>query len=178
VRSRSKPETWLFPGLTSKSELSTNAPARLDHDKKRNWVDQRYKLGLAAEHDAITTRLQLGAALSATFVAGELSFSIDGVPVVDRVFVADTDGEFIVAQWKVLAATFKITENTTGQKLASALRKLATTDNSAIVKQVIKLEVELSDIEAEISVQEAELNALIDRLYGLSEAEAKMVKNG
>jgi hypothetical protein len=178
VRSRSKPETWLFPNLTSKRDLIATAPMRLDDEKKREWADRRYELDLAAMHDAITARLRPGAALSAAFVTGELSFSIDGVPVIERVFVADAEGEFIVAQWKVLAATFSITENTDGQKMANALRKLAVVDNPAVVQQVINLEAELSGIEADIFTQEIEMNALVDRLYGLSEADAKIVRLG
>ena len=61
--------------------------------------------------------------------------------------------------------------------MSNALRRLAVKDNPVIVEQVIKLEAELSNVEAIISIQEVELNALVDRLYGLSEAEAKLARN-
>jgi hypothetical protein len=122
-------------------------------------------LDLAAAHDLITVRLRQGATLSATFSAGELSFSIDGIRVVERIYVTDAEGEFVVAQWKILAATFSITDNTDGKKLANALRKLAVQDNLAVVQQVIALEAELSAIEAEIAAEERDMNALVDHLY-------------
>jgi TaqI-like C-terminal specificity domain len=178
VRTRSKPETWLFPLLKSKRDLLAAAPARLNDDKKREWADRRYELDLAATHDLITARLRPGAALSAAFSAGELSFSIDGVRVVERIYVADAEGEFVVAQWKILAATFSITDNTDGKKLANALRKLAVQDNPAVVQQVIALETELSAIEAKIVAGERDMNALVDHLYGLSEAEAGLLACG
>jgi hypothetical protein len=178
VRTRSKPETWLFPALKSKTDLIAIAPARLDDEKKREWASRRYDLDLAAALNVIGARLRPGATLSAAFVAGELLFLIDGISVVSRVFVADAEGEFVVAQWKVLAATFSITENTDGQKIANALRKLAVVDNPAIVQQVINLEAELSGIEADILTKEIEMNALVDRLYGLSEADAGIVRLG
>jgi hypothetical protein len=62
--------------------------------------------------------------------------------------------------------------------MANALRKLAVVDNPAIVQQVIKLEAELSRIEADILTKEIEMNDLVDRLYGLSEADAKIVRLG
>jgi hypothetical protein len=178
VRTRSKPETWLFPLLKSKRDLLAAAPARLSDDKKRVWADRRYELDLAAAHDLITARLRPGAALSAAFSAGELSFSIDGVRVVERIYVADAEGEFVVAQWKILAATFSITDNTDGKKLANALRKLAVQDNLAVVQQVIALEAELSVIEERLAAEERDMNALVDHLYGLSKAEAGLLARG
>ncbi len=178
VRTRNKAETWLFPKLASKRDLINTAPMRLDDEKKREWAEQRYELDLAANYDAITARLRPEAILSAAFVAGELSFLIDGIPVIERIFVADSEGEFIVAQWKVLAATFNITENTHGQKLANALRKIAVVDNPAIIQQVIELEAELSAIEAEILNREVKINTLVSRLYELSEADTKIIERG
>jgi hypothetical protein len=95
----------------------------LDDDKKREWAERRDELDLAAAHDLITTRLRPRATLSAAFSAGELSFSIDGVRVVERIYVTDAEGELVVAQWKILSATFSITENTHGKKLAIHFRE-------------------------------------------------------
>ena len=144
VPARNKPETWLFPKVTSKRDLLAAAPARLDAEQKREWADQHYKLELSSAQDVIGIRLQTGVILSASFSEGELSFSIDGIRVVEHIYVSDAEGEFINAQWKVLAATFGITEKTNGQKLGNALRKLAVKDNPAVVQQVIMLAAELS----------------------------------
>lgn len=175
ARMRSKPETWLFPGLKSKWDLIADAPARLDVDKKREWADQRYDLDLKARYELISARLMPGASLSPAFKEGELSMAVDGVPIIDRIFVDPADGEFILAQWNLLAATFVITEQTDGKKLANAVRKLVVADNPALVQQIIELESELSALESSIARQEAEMNILINRLYGLTESEAQMV---
>jgi hypothetical protein len=98
------------------------------------------------------------------------------VPVVNRIFVSATEGEFILAQWKVLAATFTITEKTDGKKLANALRKLAVVDNPAVVEQIITLERELSRLEADIAQQEAEMNALVNQLYELTEYDISLTE--
>jgi hypothetical protein len=44
-----------------------------------------------------------------------------------RGMVTEAEGTFILAQWRVLATTFSITERTAGKKPCAALRKLATT---------------------------------------------------
>jgi hypothetical protein len=165
-----RPEIEAGPGC--------RAPVRLDFDKKEEWAEQRYKLDLAARYDAISARLTPGACLTAEFTDGELSISIDGITVIDHIFVDAAEGEFIVAQWKVLAATFAITEKTDGKKLANTLRKLVVADNPALVQQIIALEGELSELEADIARQEAEMNAIVNHLYGLTEAEAQLVTKG
>ena len=175
VRTRNRPETWLFPKFRSKRDFLAAAPARLDEVQKREWADQHYELELSAAQEVIGARLRPGAILSAAFSDGELSFSVDGVPVIERIYVSDVEGEFINAQWKVLAATFSITENTDGQKLANALRKLAVQDNAAVVQQVIGLAVELDTAEVDVFAKETELDQLVDRLYGLSEADIRIV---
>jgi hypothetical protein len=178
ARTRNKPETWLFAGLKTKRDFIAEAPVRLESDKKEEWAEERYKSDLAARYDAISARLSPGASLSADFKDGELSVSVGGVPVIDRIFVDAAEGECILAQWKVLAATFAITGKTDGKKLANALRKLVVADNTALVQQIIALEKELSALEANIARQEAEMNALVNRLYGLTEAEAQLVAKG
>jgi hypothetical protein len=149
----------------------------LDQEKKREWAEQRYSQDLTACFDAITGRLRPGSSLQAAFADGELSFMIDGVPVVNRIFVSANEGEFILAQWKVLAATFAVTEKTDGKRLANGLRKLAVADNPAVVQQIITLERELSRLEADTTQHEAEINVLIYRLYDLTDDDIALIEN-
>lgn len=128
--------------------------------------------------NTITARLAPGADLAASFDNGELAFSIDGVTIIDRIFVDKEEGDLIAAQWKVLASTFSITEKTDGKKLCNALRKLAVSENSPLVNQIIALEHSLAELEDEIARQELEMNSLIFDLYGLTEAEIEVVKEG
>ncbi len=175
IRVRNKPETWLFSDLQTKADLITNAPARFDAEQKRAWANQRYEDDLSIRYGLISTRLKPGSVLNAAFVDGELSFSIDGIPVINRVFVSAAEGEFIVAQWKVLASTFAVTQKTDGKKLANALRRLAVVDNPAVVQQIIELESRLSELETEIARAEVAMNSLVNRLYELSEADIALV---
>jgi len=181
VRIRSKPETWLFPGLKSKDELLAEAPARLDTDQKHKWAAQRYERDLGDRYDAITIRLRPGSSFSAGYSDGELSFSIDGVAVISRIFVAEAEGQFIAAQWKVRVATLTVTERTDGKSVSTLLRRLAASDNPAIVEQIIALEGELSQLESEIARQEAEMNQLVYALYSLyslNDADRRLVEMG
>lgn len=178
VRTRNKPETWLFPDLKSKRERISDAPSRLDEDGKKAWADQQYDLDLAAKYDAISSRLRPDSELLPILNDGELSLSIDGTVVISHIFLDEEEAEFILAQWKLLAATFSITENTDGRRLANALRRLVVPDNKALVSQLISLEAELSSLEGKLAKEEDATNALINKLYKLNEAEARLVAKG
>ena len=86
---RVKPETWLFPNLKSKREVEAEAPSTLDTEDRRAWAAKQFGDALEALHEAIGQRLNPGAALDAAFADGELSFSIDGVTVSDRIFESE-----------------------------------------------------------------------------------------
>ncbi len=168
----------MFPDLKSKRELESEAPATLDAEGRREWATKRSDDALAGKHEAITERLHPSATLDAAFANGELSFSVDGVTVIDRIFELDPEGIFILAQWKVLATTFSITARTTGKRLCAGLRKLAASDGSPAVTQIMTLEQELAKTEDEISRQEREMDAIVYALCGLTNDEIALVEGG
>lgn len=177
VQLRTRLPTWLFPAVGTVQTIAESAPKALSEVEKRNLAEQRFDEALQARYDQITARLKPGVTLDAAYNEGELSFSVDGMTVIGGIFVNDKEGAFILAQWKVLAQTVDVTEKTDGKKLCSALRKLAVTDNQAVVEQIIALEKELTAIECRIIETETALNALIYKLYDLSDMEIELIKS-
>lgn len=173
---RNKPLSWLFVELTPKKDLQADAPTHLDAQKKRDWAKRTYDETLDARYDAITARLSPGIDLGARLEAGELIFTAGSIPILDNIYVDDDEAPFILAQWTYLASTFSITASTTGKRLCNALRNLAVTDNKAVIDQVINLQGELSDIEADIDVAEHEMNALVYELFGLSNTQISHIE--
>lgn len=179
LRKRSRPESWLFPDLPSREDLETQAPHALDSEQRSKWARQRFEEDLAARHEQLGERLEPGVEVSAELVSGELRFLIDGVVVVDRVFVDEDEGPFIAAQWKVLAATMSVTASSSGKRLSKSLRRLAVaTDNPAAVEQIIALQRELDTVEAEMIEAELEIDQLLYQLYGLDEDDIRRIEQG
>lgn len=178
VPKRSRPETWLFPDLPHKRDLQHDAPARLDAADRREWAAKRYEQDRDARLAALDARLTPGISMDASFAQGELRFFIDGVPVIQQIFVTEDVGRFILAQWKVLASTFSVTEKTNGKKLANALRKIGETDNAAAITQVIDLQEQLATTDAEIAEAETAMNTLVYRLYDLCEEDIRLIERG
>lgn len=178
VPQRSKPDRWLFPDLTTKRDLQQDAPARLETAEKRDWATERYHRDLEVRRDTLGARLRPGVPMDATFENGELRFLVDGIPVIQQIFVGDAEGQFILAQWKVLASTFAVTDKTNGKKLSNALRRIGETDNAELVRQIVALQRELLGVEEQIEMEEAEMNAETYALYGLTEAEIRLVEAG
>ena len=178
VKIKIRTEGWLFQTLDAKEELVDQAPQNLEGQQRRVWAERKSEEALQGKYDEITPRLYPGASLAASFESDELAFFIDNIPVIDRVFVEQDEGAFIVAQWRILAQTFSITEKTDGKKLCSALRRLGVTDNAALVKQIIRLEGQLSVLESEIFEIEAAMNTDVYQLYDLTAEDIQLVEAG
>ena len=175
VRFKVRPEDFLFPGLKDAKEYMEDAPKNLEESERKSWAKQTYTDNLQSYYNEVTARIHPAANLEADFIDGELRFLIDGIPVLGN-FLEQDEGTFILAQWKVLAQTFSITDKTEGKKLCNALRKLAITDNPALVKQIIELEGELTALEIEISKEEQDTNEFVYKLYGLTDKEISLIE--
>jgi len=171
-----RPESFLFPDLATVKARLADAPNTLNPEEQRAWAKARHDEALQARYAAIGERLRPGSTLDVTFAQGELKFLVDGLPVLDRIFLTDADGAFIAAQWKVVASTFSVPENKAAERLCNELRKLIDTDNAALREQVISLQAELSQTEAAISAAEAGMNAVLYRLYALTKGEIALVE--
>jgi hypothetical protein len=177
MRRKSRPETWLFSTLKSRDQRFEETSTTLSHDTRKKLARDRFEEDLEARYGAITDRLHPGAALDAQFSDGELSLTIDGSPVIDRIFLHEQEGKLVLAQWKVLASTFSITETTDGKRLCNVLRKLALPDNPTAVTQLVVLAAELSDLEIQIHELEVKANDLIYSLYELTGSERALVES-
>lgn len=178
LRYRSKAESWVFPVLKSKRELEDEAPAKLDREQRKVWANKEYQLALDAVLSDLGAMLAPGVMLDAEFTDGELKFFIGGHAVIEKIFLPEAEGEFVVAQWKVFASTYSVTEKTDGRKFVNALRKIGESSNPAVVTQIIEKQKELSNIEGEIAKAETEMNALVYALYGLDAADIAIIERG
>jgi methylase of polypeptide subunit release factors len=173
-----RPDNFLFPDLAPAKARLEQAPKTFDAAERREWAKGRYEEALQARYDTVGERLRPGAPLNATFTKGELKFLVDALPVIDKIFLSDADGPFLAAQWKVVASTFAIPEHKAGERLCNELRKLIDTDNAALRNQIMALQAELAETEGSIAAMEAEINGVLDRLYGLTEKEMALVRAG
>lgn len=176
VKLKSHPETFLFPKLKRVKDYLEELPKNLKDSERKAWAKEKYEEDLLGRYDEIAAWLHPAASLDATFQDGELRFFIDGMPVLESIFLDEKEGAFILAQWKVLAHTFSITEKRTGKKLCDSLRKSIVTDNHALIAQIMELESELTKIEKDIEKKEKEINALIYKLYKLTDKEIELVE--
>ena len=179
VRTRARPEPWLFPGLVPAATQEADAPAGLDTAERRAWARTAYETDLETRQDALGSAVRPGTTLDADLADGELRLLANGVPVLDRIFVTATEGAFLLAQWKVLAFTLAITERLDGKALSRKLRTLAIPDdNPAVVEQVVANVAALGACEAAIRTAEAAMNEVVFALYGLTAAERALVAAG
>lgn len=108
--------------------------------------------------------------------ADELRLKIDGVPAL--ALFDEQETPFIAAQWRQALRNLNITESFTAKKLAEVLLKLRKSDHAALKERLIGLDTEITGIEQTIAVAETTMNALVYRLYGLSDKERQLVEAG
>jgi len=178
LRPRAKPATWLFPTIKTKLEWEKDAPKGLDAVERAAFADKRFADAVAAAEEAVGERLKPGVTLEATFAEGELTLTVDGVPVISGIFLDDAAGSFVLAQWRVLSASFTVTEKSTGKSLCDALRKLADAEASNAAAQLMTYQAELTILDGSIRAQEAAMNAAVYQLYRLTETERALVEGG
>jgi hypothetical protein len=173
-RSGEKPLQWLFPQLPTLDALEAQAPVRFSAAEKRDYAKLQFESVLAATLAPIQARLSAPAAsLAATFTDGELRLLIDGMPVVRGIYVDDTDGAWLLAQWQRVAETFRGSD---AAKLARALRQLVPGAAAALQTQVIARAHELQNLSGQIDSAEAALNALVLDIYALTPLERQLVE--
>jgi len=71
-----------------------------------------------------------------------------------------------------------VTHSFDGKRLVRLLLNLRTTDNDTLIEQVIRLDDELCELEAEIERAEAEMNQLVYSLYKLTDDEIRLIEQG
>lgn len=175
---RPLPDSWLFSDLPTPEAVDATAPEHLGRVERRAWVKAARDRLVEQQCEQLGQELIAGATMDASFERGELRFFIDGVPVIERIFVNEAEGAFILAQWKVIASTFTITEKTTGKKLAEALRRVAPAAPEPLRGQVIALVETLTNTERDTATAEAEMNRRLYVLYGLTPEEIALVERG
>ena len=168
---------------TEKSQKGALIFSRLDSrhttsDKRsRSWIlgtDDPDEQGTLLEQ--IESALETDGAVTASFNDGELSLSVGGVPVVDQVFVAEEEADFVLAQWRVMARHLSGNKRTNPSRFVDEFRTLRSSANDALRQQVIEADARIREMEDKIVQQDLEIEELVMTLYALDEAERAAVR--
>ena len=144
-------EDWLWPEVKTVAHWKTQAPRNISSQQKTQWAKEKRNGLIDKRWHTIQARLSQDANLVPDFSDGELFFSIDGVPIVDHVFVEENMGEQILVHWRHIARTTSITEKSTAKRLTDLLRAPRVTDNPALADQLCKLDGEVGQLDEEIA---------------------------
>jgi len=113
--------------------------------------------------------------LTAHLANGELSLQLNGVTILDEVFVDKTEAEFIHAQWRWKTRNITSKTRTNAESLIDEFRTIKTTQNSALTEQVVGADQKLHEIEKEISDTDEEIEDVVLDLYKLDEEQRALV---
>ena len=176
TRIRRRPNNWLFPSLPTFDELVEYAPKHVIGTDRREWARRRLAQELRSRCANIEEHLVPGAVLSADLHRGELRFLVDGIPVINGLFLPPNTASFVLAQWRVFAGRLEVTDKLTGRKLAEELRKVSVSADEHLMAEVVEREQAISAIDAEIARLEARVNETIYRLHQLTPDEIAIIE--
>jgi hypothetical protein len=88
------------------------------------------------------------------------------------------DTPFIAAQWRHALRNLNVTEAFDAKRLLKLLLTLRTTTEPTLHDRILTLDTEITTLDQTIAEREAELNAIIYRLYHLTPEEIAMVEGG
>jgi len=143
----------------------------------KRWVNDEIDKLLTIELEALSTRLRPGVKLEVVQGDGEIALKADAATAF-TIYVDQNECAFIAAQWRQVIRTTSITPSLTARKLLDALLNLKTTDLDPLRNNITTLDAELVTMEKQIVLDEATLNTLVYKLYGLNDAEIKQIERG
>lgn len=174
-----RPPGWLWADVKNVAKLKQDAPPGLTTREKTRWAKAKRSALLHDRLSEVEPMLESGCVITAHLEDQALVLRIDGVAAIEDVFFNDAaEAGFVAAQWSHALDGVNVTEAFDGKRLLEKLLALRRTDNPAIVEQVVELDRELRELDAEIERAEGEMNQLLYSLYGLSDDEIRLVERG
>lgn len=172
---KSRNDDWIFPLVGKLEDWKEKAPADLSARDKTKWAKEQRALKIEERIESIDTRLNPSAVFDARFIEGEMVFTVDGVAVIEKVFVNEKDGQHILTYWQHIARTTSITDKFKAQTLINKLCATPMTDNPDLAAQISTLTDEIDALDADIAARETALNEIIYDLYALTEEERRII---
>ncbi|MBN8456919.1 MAG: Eco57I restriction-modification methylase domain-containing protein [Verrucomicrobia bacterium] len=171
-------EDWLWAevGTPASWKHSPAAPAGLPARELTAWAKQRHAAALQQRLDTLDALLQPGATPTVTNTDDELALHLSGREALRLYDKPDTP--FLAAQWRHALRDLNITESFNAPRLLKLLLTLRTTNEPTLRDRVLTLDTEITTFDQTIATKEAELNAIIYKLYRLKPEEVGMVEGG
>lgn len=143
-----------------------------DATQKESWLWA--EIGRAEHHAALEALLRPGARFTVEHPGDELRLRINGTTAIELFDKPETP--YVAAQWRHILRNVTVTESFNAKKLVRLLLHLRKSDQQELKDHLVKLDEEIAQTEAAITKTEAEMNALVYRLYKLTEEEIKIVE--
>lgn len=176
MRDASQEAKWLWADVGDVAFWEKRHVDGLKGRALKEWAKQRQAEKLAAHISTIAAMMTFGSTMCATENDGELRFFVGDHCIVSGVYAEPREAQLILAQWRQRARDTFVSESVNAERVIDWLLDLKTTDNSALIKQIQALSHKLEALELQIKSTERSLDDVVYGLYGLSDAERRMVE--
>lgn len=173
--------TWplerIVAGVRAISEIEEQAPKTLKPSERKSWVDEQRKDDEESALARIDGMIRLDSVADVVVERGKITFRIDEWEVA-RAFLDEDQMLLVEAQWRAVAVDFTPSGKGDAKRLIDKVRKVVTDAEPALRQQIIEVGGELAKLSEEIRDYEKDLHEMTCHLFGLSDAERRLVESG
>ena len=170
-------ESWFWATIKDTKHWKKNAPPDLRGREVTAWARAHYHVLLGDKLATVDNHLTPGSVLTVHENRGELTVR-SHVHVILQGYDETTVAPFVATQWRHALRNVRVSEAFNAKALLRLLLKIRRTDNTGLRDQVVNLDQEIQQLDAEIAAAEGDLNEIIHGLYGLTDEERRMVEQG
>jgi len=141
------------------------------------WGKTERDRRLAVHFEKIDSQLRPGMTLTATADEDALSVEVGDITLLIRYGLPPEEAIFLAAIWRQILRDINVTPKFDGEKLVRKLLNFRSTEDANFRQAILGIDAKIKTLDAEIEESESEINAIIYKLYNLSDDEIKLVEN-
>jgi hypothetical protein len=176
VSRQPRPHEWLLPDEVRPKEKLEVVDAWVPVNERRAAAATLYKELVDAALARLDDAIRLDSTFDADFIDGELRFHIDDAPAIRGIYLDAPAGEFILAQWLVVALGYEPTGRGDAKRLTDLLRTVGVDAEAEVRSQIIERQRQLASLGATLRALEQQLHDITCTLFELTPAERRLVE--
>lgn len=171
------PLEQLLPDVRAVPVIEQVVPRSVPATERKRWVDEQRAADEETALARIDAAIRLDSHCEVHLARGKLAFLIDEQEAA-RVFISEDQEALITAQWRAIALDFQPGGKNNARRLIDRLRKVVVTAPPALTEQIVAIGARLAALSNVIDDDERQLHELTVLLFGLSDEEERLVRQG
>jgi uncharacterized coiled-coil protein SlyX len=171
-------EDWLWADVKTAAQLKHEAPDAITSARERTaWAKAERQRRLDIHHEKVNAMLYAGMRLEATHDEDAVHVRSEHQTLLSKYGLDRDEAELIAVLWSQILRSTNVTAKFTSEALVKKLLKFRSTEDEGLRNTIIKINGDITELDAEIADTEDKLNQLTYKLYDLTPEEIALVES-